>query len=44
MFGLKKASNQEPTRYATRADFCRIFEKDMNRLYVLSFLLTGDRK
>jgi DNA-directed RNA polymerase specialized sigma24 family protein len=25
------------------SDFCRIFEKDMNRLYLLSFMLTGDR-
>src|SRR5215469_17201964 len=42
MFGLKKMSSQEPSPYATRADFCRIFQKDMNRLYLLSFLLTGD--
>jgi DNA-directed RNA polymerase specialized sigma24 family protein len=27
--------------YATGADFCRIFVRDMNRLYLLSFLLTG---
>ena len=41
MFGRKKVSRQEA--YVTRADFCRIFEKDMNRLYLLSLLLTGDR-
>ena len=41
MLGLRTVTNQEPT-YATGADFCRIFEKDMNRLYWLSFLLTGD--
>jgi len=43
MFGRRKLRNQEPELYATRSDFCRIFEKDMNRLYLLSFLLTGDR-
>jgi hypothetical protein len=42
MFGARKITDQEPTPYATRADFCRIFEKDMNHLYLLSFLLTGD--
>jgi hypothetical protein len=29
-------------RYATREDFLNIFDKDMNGLYQLSFLLTGD--
>ena len=43
MFGKRKVRNQEPSPYAMRSDFCRIFEKDMNRLYLLSFLLTGDR-
>jgi DNA-directed RNA polymerase specialized sigma24 family protein len=42
MFGATKIAKQEPTRYATRADFCRIFRDDMDRLYLLSFLLTGD--
>jgi len=28
--------------YATSTDFCRIFESDMNRLYLLAFLLTAD--
>jgi DNA-directed RNA polymerase specialized sigma24 family protein len=42
MFGLKKTRSQKPSPYATRADFCRIFQKDMDRLYLLSFLLTGD--
>src|ERR1700739_592378 len=41
MFGPKKLANLESTPYATRSDFCRIFKKDMNRLYLLSFLLTG---
>jgi len=43
MFGRRKVTNQRPSPYAMRSDFCRIFEKDMNRLYLLSFLLTGDR-
>jgi DNA-directed RNA polymerase specialized sigma24 family protein len=43
MFGRRKVRNEGPSRYAMRSDFCRIFEKDMNRLYLLSFLLTGDR-
>lgn len=41
MFGAGRTRNQGPSPYATRADFCRIFEKDMNPLYRLSFLLTG---
>jgi DNA-directed RNA polymerase specialized sigma24 family protein len=42
MFGSSKAIKQTTTLYATRADFCRVFREDMNRLYLLSFLLTGD--
>jgi DNA-directed RNA polymerase specialized sigma24 family protein len=42
MFGATKIRNQQSSPYATRADFCRIFQTDMNRLYLLSFLLTGD--
>jgi len=34
----------KPTPYATCADFRRIFHEDMNGLYLLSFLLTADRK
>jgi DNA-directed RNA polymerase specialized sigma24 family protein len=30
--------------YATAADFERIFTQEMNALYLLSFLLTGDRE
>jgi hypothetical protein len=33
-----------PTPYASSADFCRIFDQDMNDLYLLSFLLTADRE
>ena len=29
-------------RYATRGEFLKIFDEDMNSLYQLSFLLTGD--
>jgi DNA-directed RNA polymerase specialized sigma24 family protein len=32
-----------PSPYASSADFCRIFQEDMNDLYRLSFLLTVDR-
>lgn len=31
-------------RYATREEFLKIFEEDMNGLYQLSFLLTGDHQ
>ena len=41
MFAIAKTSNPRP--YATSADFCRIFQKDMNRLYLLSLLLTGNQ-
>jgi hypothetical protein len=32
------------TRYATCEEFLKIFDQDMNGLYQLSFLLTGDRQ
>ena len=31
-------------RYATRGEFLHIFDEDMNALYQLSFLLTGDHQ
>jgi hypothetical protein len=31
-------------RYATREEFLKIFDEDMNGLYQLSFLLTGDHQ
>ena len=31
-----------PTPYASSDDFCRIFNEDINGLYMLSFLLTAD--
>ncbi len=39
-----RATSHAIRRYATPTDFYRIFEKDMNRLYLLSFLLTGDNE
>jgi DNA-directed RNA polymerase specialized sigma24 family protein len=42
VFGERKVTQSETTLYAAAADFCRIFERDMNRLYMLSFLLTAD--
>ena len=43
MFGSRKVIKQTTTPYATEADFRRVFQQDMNRLYLLSFLLTGER-
>jgi hypothetical protein len=31
-------------RYATQEDFCKIFDEDLNGLYQLSLLLTGDHQ
>jgi DNA-directed RNA polymerase specialized sigma24 family protein len=42
MFGAAKRRKLQPSPYATTTDFCQIFETDMNRLYRLSFLLTGN--
>lgn len=42
MFAANKIRNQQPSPYATREEFCRVFQKDMNRLHLLSSLLTGD--
>jgi DNA-directed RNA polymerase specialized sigma24 family protein len=45
ILGTKRADVPQPqTLYATGADFCRVFENDMNRLYLLSALLTADPK
>lgn len=44
----EQARNQdrrnEPNPYATREDFINLFHEDMNGLYQLSFLLTGDHE
>jgi DNA-directed RNA polymerase specialized sigma24 family protein len=42
MLGARRVASQQPTLYATGADFCRIFEQDVTRLYLLSLLLTGE--
>jgi hypothetical protein len=42
IFATKHVEVPGKSRYATAADFCRIFEKDMDRLYLLSLLLTGN--
>ena len=44
----EQARNQvrrnEPNPYATREDFIKVFHEDMDGLYQLSFLLTGDHE
>jgi len=32
------------TDYASRADFCEIFERELKPLYLLAFLLTANQK
>src|SRR5882672_7126776 len=36
--------NTRPATYATSDDFRRVFDEDMNSLYLLSYLLTADRE
>jgi DNA-directed RNA polymerase specialized sigma24 family protein len=38
----KKRNAKFDSPYATRADYCRIFQQDMRPLYLLSFLLTAN--
>jgi len=40
VFGRK--NNADHQRYATRADFCRIFLEHMHPLYLLAFMLTAN--
>jgi hypothetical protein len=40
----KHTASQKRMRYATKADFCRVFAQDMSSLYLLSFLLTASRE
>src|ERR1700726_844369 len=42
MPGAKQITTPAP--YANSDDFCRVFNEDMNSLYLLSFLLTADRE
>src|SRR5271163_1608546 len=44
MLDAEHPANQKVTPYVSRADFCRLFEQDMSRLYLLSFLLTADHE
>lgn len=44
MFSARQTATQYSRAYAIPADFCRIFENDMNRLYLLSYLLTADHR
>jgi hypothetical protein len=38
----RNCKNARSNEYATRSDFCRIHVEQMNSLYLLSLLLTGD--
>ena len=42
MFGTKKEQRTDSIRYATCADYCKIFQEDMRSLYLLSFMLTAN--
>lgn len=44
MLGTNHIAHHNSTAYATSADFCRIFESDVNRLYLLALLLTTDHE
>lgn len=43
MLGARRVETGQSSPYATRADFCRIFESNMNGLYLLAVLLTADQ-
>lgn len=42
MFQSEIERAAEPIRYASRADYCRIFQEEMHSLYLLSFMLTAN--
>ncbi|MBV8049699.1 MAG: sigma-70 family RNA polymerase sigma factor [Acidobacteriaceae bacterium] len=44
IFGSKRVNHPVHVQYATEADFCRVFENEMDRLYLLSLLLTGNEE
>ena len=44
MQARNQVRRNEPNPYATREDFIKVFHEDMNGLYQLSFLLTGDHE
>jgi DNA-directed RNA polymerase specialized sigma24 family protein len=42
MIGTRRITEQNSATYAAAKDFCQVFEQEMDRLYMLSFLLTAD--
>jgi len=44
MFKANQVASMKDMEYATAGDFCTIFDRDMNSLYLLSLLLAGDRQ
>ena len=44
MFKTNQVASMKDMEYATAGDFCTIFDRDMNSLYLLSLLLAGDRQ
>ena len=44
MLSAGQVTREERLSHPVAADFCQIFEKDMNRLYLLSFLLTTNHQ
>lgn len=41
---MRASAKQKPTPYASKEDFCRVFDEEMTSLYLLAFLLTADSK
>jgi hypothetical protein len=44
MFKANQVASAKDMEYATAGDFCTVFDKDMNSLFLLSLLLTGDHQ
>jgi DNA-directed RNA polymerase specialized sigma24 family protein len=44
MLNARQIAKQETSTYPMATDFCRIFERDMDSLYLLAFLLTADQR
>jgi hypothetical protein len=45
LIGIHMNRHSDKTNeYATREYFCQVFQKDLDSLYQLAFLLTGDRE
>lgn len=42
MITKMRLTEEQAALYATETDYCRIFQEDMKRLYLLSLLLTAD--